>query len=114
MAALNPIFADLLRRPAVLDAPTKRQLALRLDDAFTAFLDGERDGDAWVAAYDTREEGYELAEKAFGQADRDAFIEAALDEVQIEAEAYLIGAACRFRLAELDEEARNAELGKAA
>lgn len=84
-------------------APTIRQLGDRLDEAYCAFLDGERDGDAFVAAYDYREDGYELAEKAVWlSADgRDAFLEAALDKADAGATRDLIAAAFAFRVAEL-------------
>lgn len=90
-----------------MSAPTIRQLGDQLDEAFVLFLDGERDGTAWVAAYDTREEGYDLAQEAFWKADRDGFIEAELDKLPggpCGSYAGLVSSACAFRLAELDAE----------
>lgn len=88
-----------------MSAPTIRQLGDQLDEAFVLFLDGERDGTAWVAANDTRKEGYDLAQEAFWKADRDGFVEACLDKLPggpNGSYACLVGAACAFRLAEMD------------
>lgn len=110
MDALNPIFADLLRRPAVLDAPTKRQLADRLDNAVQCFAhdngDGFHDRD-WRGAYEVRDEGYEIAEEAFKlpASERSFFIEDGADQAPNDA-GYLLLCAAEYRLAELEDEAR--------
>lgn len=88
--------------------PTLRQLGDRLDQAFALHMDGERDGDAFVAAFDTREDGYDLALKGQWANDREAFLEDALDRAA-QYDRDLIAAAFWFRLAELD-----AELARAA
>lgn len=112
MDALNPIFADLLRRPAVLDAPRKddrRALADRLDNALQSFAHDNGDGfhqRDWRGAYDVRDEGYEVAEEAFKlpEDERSFFIEKQVDEAP-EGNGWLLLCAAEFRLAELSEEA---------
>ena len=92
----------------------RRQAALRLDEAFRSYVEGECYCEAWVFAYDHREEGYEIAEKVWRlPAHRqDAALEEALDDCDGADAADLIECAARFRLAELASEA--SKLGEAA
>ena len=82
-----------------------RRRADRLDNAWACFLAGQTDGDAFVAAYDWREEGYALAEKAVLQADPEAFIEGGVDGADQGARD-LVAAAAWFRMGELVGERR--------
>lgn len=80
----------------------------RLDAEYAAFIrDGEHTGDAVVAAYDYREDGFQIAEAAMRQAprDRDLFIENECDDHD-ESARDLISAAAAFRLEELAREAQ--------
>lgn len=75
-----------------------------LDNAWTVFLDGERDGDAFVAANDYREDGYELGNRAYRLPlnERSDFIENAVEAFDDNAR-YLVSCAAAFRLAELED-----------
>lgn len=86
-------------------ATATRQAAIRLDNAYDCYAKDHGDGfnqPAWMEAYDLREEGYDLAEKAYTMpADlRDAWVEAETDK-HPESARYLVSCAVDFRLAEL-------------
>lgn len=86
-----------------------RRLADKLDNAFQCFArdngDGFYDRD-FQGAYEYREEGYALAEKAFPLSGdlRDGFVEVSVEAFEERAR-YLVSCAVAFRLAELEAEA---------
>lgn len=90
-------------------ATARQAAASALDNAYDAFIRdmGDGSGDAFVAAYDYREEGYRIAEAAFAldADDREFFIENEADDCADDSAKGLIVAAADFRLAELEAEA---------
>lgn len=84
-----------------------RKAADRLDNAYRVFADENGDGFGnldWRGAYDYREDGYELGNRAYRLPvnERSDFIENAVEAFDDNAR-YLVSCAAAFRLAELED-----------
>lgn len=92
----------------------RRKAASKLDDAYAGFI-YDNGSDSWHNAYEYREDGYAIAEKAWlvpeEDGERENYVEAEIATCD-DGSRYLIARAVEFRLAELACEP--VKLGEAA